>query len=108
MKNAVPLITSGGVPTAIQNPWNTTVMPLSFRWKLIGIMVGNCIVLCLWQYVFVNGVLAQKIAGKKAVIEAKTEAELNASSTKKSAASKDMRADDSRKDESGTFLEATE
>ncbi len=48
-------------------------MPEGFRWKLIAIIVGNGIVLSLWQYVFVNGFLAKKVARKKASINAKAE-----------------------------------
>jgi hypothetical protein len=32
----------------ISNPFNTTVMPLSFRWTLIGIMGFNLLVVLCW------------------------------------------------------------
>jgi hypothetical protein len=38
---------------AINNPFNTTVMPVKFRWILAIIMVINLITLCVW-YVFVG------------------------------------------------------
>lgn len=54
-------------------------MPAGFQWKLIGIMVGNVIVLCLWQYVFVNGFLSKKVASIKASHIAASDAALNVS-----------------------------
>ena len=39
----------------IQNPFNTTVMPLEFCRGLIGIMVANAVVICAWDYFAVNG-----------------------------------------------------
>jgi hypothetical protein len=35
-------------PVAINNPFNTTVMPLDFRWKLVGIMAANTITIMAW------------------------------------------------------------
>lgn len=64
-RNAVRWVTTP-YPVAISNPWNTTVMPVEFRWKLVGIMAGNLIVLCLWQYFFVNGYLAKQAAAMTA------------------------------------------
>ena len=46
-QNAVRSVTTA-YAAAISNPWNTTVMPVEFRWKLVGIMAGNLVVLCLW------------------------------------------------------------
>jgi hypothetical protein len=43
------------VPIPIQNPFNTTVMPPSFRNGLIGLMVGNIIAVCGYEYFVVNG-----------------------------------------------------
>ena len=40
--NVVRSMTTGE-PFPIQNPFNTTDMPTSFRWKLIGIMAANTI-----------------------------------------------------------------
>jgi magnesium-transporting ATPase (P-type) len=40
----------------IFNPFNTTVMPESFRWKLIFIMVGNGVAVALYDYYIVNGI----------------------------------------------------
>ncbi|KAI2493674.1 haloacid dehalogenase-like hydrolase [Fragilaria crotonensis] len=44
-------------PVAINNPWNTTVMPVAFRWILVGIMAANVLTLVIWEYFFVNGLL---------------------------------------------------
>jgi hypothetical protein len=42
-------------PIPIQNPFNTTVMPPAFRNGLIGLMVGNIIAVCGYEYFVVNG-----------------------------------------------------
>jgi hypothetical protein len=34
--------------TAIVNFWNTTVMPVEFRWILVGIMAANLVTLMAW------------------------------------------------------------
>jgi hypothetical protein len=40
----------------LNNPYNTTVMPVDFRFKLLCIMVSNLVTLCLWYvYSFNNG-----------------------------------------------------
>lgn len=43
----------------IQNSWNTTVMPPYFRGILIIIIVSNAVALMLWEYIFVEGVVAK-------------------------------------------------
>jgi hypothetical protein len=35
-------------PVAINNFWNTTVMPVKFRWQLVSIIAGNVATLVLW------------------------------------------------------------
>jgi cation-transporting ATPase 13A3/4/5 len=49
-------ITSGPIPVPINNNFNTTVMPLYFRWILIGIIIGNTIATSSWEYFIVNGI----------------------------------------------------
>jgi hypothetical protein len=49
-------ITSGPNPVPINNNFNTTVMPLYFRWILVGIIVGNTIAIMSWEYFIVNGI----------------------------------------------------
>ena len=39
---------------AIYNVFNTTVMPMSFRWLLVGLMIINLIAICAWDYYVVN------------------------------------------------------
>ena len=39
----------------IQNPFNTTVMPVGFRRGLIGIIVANICTTVGWDYFVVNG-----------------------------------------------------
>ena len=41
----------------IQNEWNTTLMPLQFREKILVICIVNAIALSLWEYFVVNGVV---------------------------------------------------
>lgn len=43
-------------PIPIQNPFNTTVMPEYFRNGLIGLMVGNILCVCGYDYFVVNGI----------------------------------------------------
>jgi hypothetical protein len=40
----------------ILNPFNTTVMPLSFRWILIAIMASNTVAIIVYDYYLVNGI----------------------------------------------------
>jgi cation-transporting ATPase 13A3/4/5 len=49
---AVSLIKGEDIP--IQNPFNTTVMPLEFRWSLIFIMIANGILVMAWDFFAVN------------------------------------------------------
>ena len=43
--------------TAINNIFNTTVMPSDYRWYLVVIMICNLICVCGWEYFVVNGIL---------------------------------------------------
>jgi len=55
---------AAGERIPIQNPYNTTVMPLSYRWTLIIIMITNAAINMLWDYAVVNGI-RKKLAAKK-------------------------------------------
>jgi hypothetical protein len=46
-KMAMPAIFDGR-ESYISNPWNTTIMPVKFRWILVGIMASNLLSLILW------------------------------------------------------------
>ncbi|KAL7580178.1 hypothetical protein ACA910_012929 [Epithemia clementina (nom. ined.)] len=63
-ENAVQWVTTN-YPVAIANAWNTTLLPIGFRWKMVGVMIGNLIALVLWQYVFVNGFIAAMLAQRE-------------------------------------------
>ena len=43
-------------PKGIYNIYSTTVMPVAFRWLLVGLMVANLVVICAWNYFLVNKV----------------------------------------------------
>jgi cation-transporting ATPase 13A3/4/5 len=43
-----------GERVPIQNPFNTTVMPLEFRWSLIFIMIANGVLVMGWDFFAVN------------------------------------------------------
>jgi hypothetical protein len=45
-----------GEPFPIQNPFNTTVMPIDYRRGLVGIVVANTVAICSWDYFVVNGI----------------------------------------------------
>jgi len=60
-------------PVAIANPWNTTLMPVEFRWKMFAMMTANTAALCLWQYFFVNGFLATKLVAMKKTADSSEE-----------------------------------
>lgn len=53
-----------GEKVPIQNPFNTTVMPVSFRWTLIAIIVANTFAVMLWDYAVVNG-MRKKLGARK-------------------------------------------
>lgn len=53
-ENVVPAVTDTSIP--INNVFNTTVMPLSFRVELIVLMLFNTAAIMSWEYFFVNGV----------------------------------------------------
>lgn len=44
-------------PEPMNNNWNTTVMPVEFRWILFVLMVVNLILICAWDYWVVNSFL---------------------------------------------------
>jgi cation-transporting ATPase 13A3/4/5 len=54
-EDVVRLVTSLDV-LPIQNPLNTTVMPVNIRWILVVIMVLNTICIMGYDYFFVNGI----------------------------------------------------
>jgi hypothetical protein len=45
--------------TPIQNPWNTTVMPMHFRKIILILCITNAIATCMWEYFVVNGFVAE-------------------------------------------------
>jgi cation-transporting ATPase 13A3/4/5 len=60
-----------GEPIPIQNPFNTTVMPLEFRWFLIFIMIANGISVMAWDFFAVNKTrqrLANDRRNKKSIL----------------------------------------
>jgi predicted P-type ATPase len=65
----------------IQNPFNTTVMPQEYRYKLIAIMVCNTVVVVCWDYFVVNGI-RQRVAGKKVAATRNVETICEASESK--------------------------
>jgi cation-transporting ATPase 13A3/4/5 len=54
-KDAVRWVTKD-YPVAIQNVFNTTVMPASFRWKLFFYILGNTLAVQGYEYFIVNGI----------------------------------------------------
>jgi len=67
-ENIVRGVTSGSTPVPINNNFNTTVMPLYFRWILVGIIIGNTVAIMSWEYFVVNGIfrrLAEKFKKSK-------------------------------------------
>ena len=54
--HVVHLVTSTK-PEAINNNFNTTVMPMGFRWTLVVLMMANLILVCAWDYFVVNRTL---------------------------------------------------
>ena len=52
-ENAVRFVTIP-FPVPIHNIYNTTVMPMEFRVKLVALMVANLILNCSWDYFVVN------------------------------------------------------
>jgi hypothetical protein len=57
-------------PIPIQNPWNTTIMPVDFRKGMIGLMVGNLLATCAWDYFVVNGI--RQYYGRKRRLQEKS------------------------------------
>jgi predicted P-type ATPase len=62
-ENVVRGVTSGPIP--IKNYFNTTIMPMSFRWILVSIMVSNTIAIMGYEYFIVNGLGKRIWRGKK-------------------------------------------
>jgi hypothetical protein len=54
-ENTLRSITSAD-PMPIQNPFNTTIMPQDFRWKILLLMIGNAVATSMYEYFVVNGV----------------------------------------------------
>jgi predicted P-type ATPase len=53
-----------GEKVPIQNPFNTTVMPVEYRWSLIAIIVANTLTVIAWDYFVVNGT-RKKLGARK-------------------------------------------
>jgi len=53
-EHVLPGITTGLLP--LNNPFNTTVMPIYFRWILVGIIIVNTIAVQSWEFYFINGI----------------------------------------------------
>ena len=41
---------------SISNPFNTTLMPVYFRWMLVAIMASNAVAVIGYDYFIVNGI----------------------------------------------------
>jgi magnesium-transporting ATPase (P-type) len=52
-------------PSPIGNPYNTTIMPIEFRLKLLAIMMANFLAVLAYEYLIVNGVWQRKRALKE-------------------------------------------
>jgi len=61
--NIVRGVTTGPMP--IKNHFNTTIMPVDFRWILISIMVSNTIVIMGYEYFIVNGLGKRRLRRKE-------------------------------------------
>lgn len=66
-EHAVRSVTSSE-PEPIYNNWNTTVMPVSFRWTLFGLMVANLFLICAWDYWVVNSNLFRRSKSKSSSV----------------------------------------
>ena len=67
---------ANGATIPIQNYFNTTVMPVSFRWTLLVIMAVNTLVIIGWDYFVVNGTrkrLGERMRDKSAKFVRKAE-----------------------------------
>jgi cation-transporting ATPase 13A3/4/5 len=64
-ENVVRGVTEGPMP--IKNHFNTTIMPTSFRWTLIAIMVSNTIAIMGYEYFIVNGIGKKIVKGKQEI-----------------------------------------
>ena len=45
----------------LNNPYNTTLLPLEFRWSIFGVMIANAILLISWDYFVVYGPVGKSI-----------------------------------------------
>jgi len=52
-------------PYPINNPYNTTYMPIQFRWTLVGIVVANTIIIIAYEYFIANGVIQRMASQRK-------------------------------------------
>ncbi|CAB9523325.1 Probable cation-transporting ATPase 13A4 [Seminavis robusta] len=52
-------------PAPIGNPYNSTIMPNSFRFKMLGIMLANFVSVVLYEYFVVNGLWQQRRLSSK-------------------------------------------
>ena len=53
----------------IMNPFNTTVMPLSFRFILIIIIVANTAAVMYYEYFVVNGIIGKDFTGRNQYLQ---------------------------------------
>ena len=71
-RTLLSFLTNYGEPMSINNKFNTTVMPVTFRWVLIGIMLGNTAAIMGYEYFIVNKLgnrlrKARRIRGKRGI-----------------------------------------
>jgi len=64
-------------PFPINNPFNTTVMPVEFRWKLLWIMIGNGLAVAFYDYFIINGIRRRRATKKQDQARKKDEIENN-------------------------------
>jgi hypothetical protein len=72
-ENVVMSVTSDETP--IQNDFNTTIMPVDFRFGLFGLMVTNFAMVVVYEYFVVNGIrrhFSEKKRRKAKALEAET------------------------------------
>jgi len=60
-EHTCPQATDISIPTQIYNPWNTTIMPMSFRKKLLAVVIGNAFATMAWEYFVIYGYPARFI-----------------------------------------------
>lgn len=67
-ENVQPFITEPDL-VPIMNPFNTTVMPLSFRFILIIIIVANTAAVMYYEYFVVNGIIGKDFMGRNQYLQ---------------------------------------